>query len=244
MLDKVFDISLNMLSNNDLKDMLGFKSSKYFRKIIGKYLFFFDIKNLAFESKLYSTNQYPINLPFQYYQGYWQSEKYFTISNDVIKSDYKFDNIILDYKLNNLSDSLNYNSSVAVHIRCGDYVKSGHHGLLGIEYYHSAFKFISDRINNPKFFVFTDSYLHCSNLLKNLNLHFNITILAYMNNYPDYYSMYFMTLSKHNIIANSTFSWWSCWLNSGDNKLKIAPKQWFHSKKSEAGLIPIDWIMI
>lgn len=243
LISKIFDVSLNILSNSNLYDYLGFRSSKIFRKIYGKYLSqYFDMKNFLFESKFGLCEVLPAKLPFHYYQGYWQSERYFHSISNVIKSDFKFCNIKFDLRLNKLLDDLKNRPSVAVHIRCGDYVNNSYHGLLGVEYYHSAFNLILEKEHRPKFFIFTDNISYSRNLLRNFN--FEIEILDYMNNYPDHYSMYFMTLSKHNIIANSTFSWWSCWLNSGKNGFKIAPKQWFHLKAPPLDLIPADWIVL
>ena len=60
---------------------------------------------------------------------------------------------------------------------------------------------------------------------------------------PDYEEMYLMSLCKHNIIANSSFSWWGAWLNQNPNKIVIGPKQWLVNKSSEElDIMPKEWI--
>jgi hypothetical protein len=56
--------------------------------------------------------------------------------------------------------------------------------------------------------------------------------------------MQLMSLCRHHIIANSSFSWWGAWLNSRQDKIVIAPKNWFAHEASTADLVPVDWLRI
>ena len=53
-----------------------------------------------------------------------------------------------------------------------------------------------------------------------------------------------MSLCKHNIIANSSFSWWGAWLNVNNKKIVISPKKWFKKSETPSDLIPSSWIQI
>lgn len=56
--------------------------------------------------------------------------------------------------------------------------------------------------------------------------------------------MQLMSLCKHHVIANSSFSWWGAWLNANPEKTVIAPKNWFRNGNNDSDLIPDEWIRI
>ena len=97
-------------------------------------------------------------------------------------------------------------------------------------------------MKNLKFFVFSDDVVYSRLIFKGLS---NITYIE--NNIAEhsYLDMFLMSACKHNIIANSTFSWWAAWLNKNQNKVVIAPRKWFKSSKyTTTDLFPSDWILI
>ena len=90
-----------------------------------------------------------------------------------------------------------------------------------MEYYRSAV----DLIGKEKlFFIFSDDINWCKN-----NFDF-IENKFFIENNKDYEDLILMSLCSHNIIANSSFSWWGAWLNSNPNKIIISPKKWFGNK--------------
>ncbi|KKR46243.1 MAG: Glycosyl transferase family 11, partial [Parcubacteria group bacterium GW2011_GWC1_40_13] len=96
--------------------------------------------------------------------------------------------------------------------------------------------------NNPTFFVFSDEMDYVrKNLYFPENTHF-----VSNSNIKDYEELVLMSKCSHNIIANSSFSWWGAWLNQNPNKIVIAPKIWRADGKSIADYVPkeLNWIRI
>ena len=86
--------------------------------------------------------------------------------------------------------------------------------------------------------MFSDDIEWAHNNYKDIE---NIIFVAQNKSYED---MYLMSLCKHNIIANSSFSWWGAWLNENDNKIVIAPKKWFKNEKMKNSILPKSYIKI
>lgn len=178
-----------------------------------------------------------------YLSGDWQSEKYFEDIKDIIKKDFTLKNKISE-TTNDFIGKIEHTASISIHIRRGDYVKNSKtnsfHGTCPITYYEQAIKIIEEKISNPEFFIFSDDI---DWVKANLKIKYPITYVS-GNNIPDYEELILMSHCKHNIIANSTFSWWGAWLNSNPNKIVIAPEKWFNSDTDTRDLIPEGWIKI
>ncbi len=178
-----------------------------------------------------------------YFQGYWQSESYFKQIRPILLKE-------LTLK-NDFSDSANYYSqliesteiSVSIHVRRGDYVSNSEttafHGVCDLNYYKTAIAYIQSQFQNPTFFVFSDDKEYVKEVFGNQ------TNIIYVENIPfDCEEMLLMSNCEHNIIANSSFSWWGAWLNQHQNKLVIAPDKWFLNEEMQANsvhLIPCEW---
>lgn len=180
-----------------------------------------------------------------YLDGYWQNEKYFLdIREDLIK-EFTLKNEISDFAKKYLK-KINYLDSVSIHIRRGDYIANQHtnsvHGVCNIEYYKNAIEYINNIIKNPNYFIFSDDIVWCKE-----NFDFLKNKIFVDDTKSEFEDLELMKNCKHNIIANSTFSWWSAWLNNNDGKVIIAPKQWFSDSKmqeSSGDIIPKQWIRI
>lgn len=127
-----------------------------------------------------------------------------------------------------LAKELQSCNSVSIHVRKGnDYLKNKRSNrVCPIEYYKQATAYIRERVENPKFYLFTDN----SNWVKE-NLQEMDFILVDWNpgiGWGNHFDMQLMSLCKHNIIANSTYSWWGAFLNTNPNKIVISPKNWFN----------------
>jgi len=167
-----------------------------------------------------------------YLNGYWQSEKYFKNISDTIKNELRPTNEILE-KLNSKIKK----KSVSLHVRRTDYIDSnGFHPTQPIEYYNNALNIIG---NYNQILIFSDDISWCKNNLKYENS-------IFIENQTSIEDLWLMSLCEHNIIANSSFSWWGAWLNNNENKKVIAPKKWFgeHANLNTDNIIPDNWIKL
>lgn len=179
-----------------------------------------------------------------YLKGYFQSEKYFLPAKNIIRNDFTFKNNLVDHLAGFVSQLRNVNS-ISVHIRRGDFSNNteiaGYHGTLEINYYNAAIQLIKSNISDPVFYFFSDDINWVKENLPVPDasyISFNIT----KNHFED---LYLMSQCKHNIIANSSFSWWGAWLNTNPAKIVIAPEKWFNKgPKDTQDLIPTGWIKI
>jgi hypothetical protein len=183
-----------------------------------------------------------------YLKGYWQSEKYFEGISDVIRSDFAF-MAKVNAETEAVSRQILESNSISIHVRRGDYVTSetakAFHGFIGLQYYLDAIKIFAERFNDAKYYIFSDDSEWVKQyLLNNIN---DGTIVMHNKGADSWQDMYLMSLCKHNIIANSSFSWWGAWLNKNPEKVVIAPKNWFAKNEMNLqtiDLIPSKWIRI
>lgn len=176
-----------------------------------------------------------------YIVGDWQSEKYFNDISDLIKKEFVLKNQI-DKAHDELIQQIKSTDSISIHLRGGDYVvgkKSSFHGICSPEYYSKSISYIIKNVKFPHFFIFTDDINWAK---KHIKFPEPYTLVSNSKNKP-YEEIIFMSKCKHNIIANSTFSWWSAWLNNNPTKIVIAPKRWFANDKIDSSdIIPLSWI--
>lgn len=169
--------------------------------------------------------------------GYYQTEKYFIHVEHEIRELLTFNSTIQE-TANSLFPTVP-GSTISLHVRRGDYVTlSQYHPPCTPEYYISAAnEFIHD---NPYFIIFSDDIDYCHGLFGESE---NI---LYINNKDPFIDLCLMSMCDHNIIANSSFSWWAAWLNKNVNKKVIAPKKWFGSAYTHntADLYCKDWIIL
>ena len=165
-----------------------------------------------------------------YLVGFWQSEKYFYGISDLIKGDFSFpDAPENNYVAQVQNEIFKYQNSVSVHIRRGDYVKNKK-GLptkfenLTIDYYNKAIQLIRSKLDDVHFFFFSDEP---DDVIENFHNLKDATIIKHNQTVPNYLDMKLMSYCSHNIIANSSYSWWAAWLNGNSSKTVIAPKTWF-----------------
>ncbi|MFA6925326.1 MAG: alpha-1,2-fucosyltransferase [Bacteroidales bacterium] len=177
-----------------------------------------------------------------YMLGYWQSEKYFKDVENIIRKEFTFKNPPHG-KNEELSREIKSNNSVSIHIRRGDYInnpavhKDFH--ICDIDYYLRSIAYISKQITNPIFYVFSDDI---SWVKENLKMPYSMIFVDSNTSQNNFEDMRLMSLCKHNIVANSSFSWWSAWLNENKNKIIVAPKEWVRIKNYiTRDIVPEGW---
>lgn len=176
------------------------------------------------------------------YFGYWQNQRYFIDIEEEIKSSFQFKNELSE-KNETYLHSIRQSNSISVHIRRGDYI--GHEslgGLCSLEYYQNAIAIIQAKIESASFFIFSDDMEWCKN---NLLLPANTTFVEGNKGQNSYVDMQLMSNCKHNVIANSSFSWWGAWLNQNLEKIVIAPGKWINDDNyNDSDIIPKAWLKI
>lgn len=213
-----FNIKAEIATKEDLKKM-GIISNRILNRII----YLFDQRlHLRFNRKIITERESVfdpkiLSLPDNIYlQGYWQNEKYFKDVEDQIRQDFTFIKPVNKYS-QQLANLISESNSVSIHVRRGDFLKYNSSQILGMDYYNHAINKIKRRIKKPVFFVFSDDIQWCKDHLQIKNK------TIYIEKNPSYEDMRLMSLCKHNIIANSSFSSWGARLNKNKNKIVIGP---------------------
>ena len=177
--------------------------------------------------------------------GYLQSYKYFEHVQDEIRDLFTFDvNKIPNFLLEKV-EKIQNSESVSIHIRRGDYKKTEgayhFHGICGLEYYKNAISYFRQEFKEPMFYIFTDDIDWAKQNFQDDD----IIIVTSLGDYHSWIDMYLQSVCKHNIIANSSFSWWAAWLNKNQEKKVIAPKKWFFSEEIVLDdLYPKEWTIL
>lgn len=184
-----------------------------------------------------------INIKKWYIEWYFYTEKYFKKHENQIKKDFNFIKKISKKNIK-LLEKIRKTNSISIHIRRWDYIENKKtnqfHWVCSIDYYKKAIKYIEKRIDKPIFFIFSDDIDWCKK-----NLQINWIFVDWNTWDKSWEDMKLMSECKHNIIANSSFSWWGAWLNSNNKKIVISPKKWVNNKNiNTSDIIPNNWIKI
>lgn len=175
--------------------------------------------------------------PFLIYDGFWQSERYFKAYESDIRRLFSFDTTALNPQSAAFVSELRQGNTVSLHIRRGDYIEHPEfRDICSADYYRAAVEFICQQVANARIYVFTNDTAW-------VRQHINFVpyqLVDWNTQADSWQDMYLMTQCRHNIIANSSFSWWGAWLNSHRNKVVVAPRRWFNTL-SAAHTVPTDW---
>ncbi|MDB5228745.1 MAG: alpha,2-fucosyltransferase [Bacteroidota bacterium] len=200
-------------------------------------------KNKKYKFDEYGFDENLLELRGNFYiRGYFQSEKYFRGINDIIRRELTIKEEFIP-KDTQLIEQIKNTNSIAIHIRRGDYIRNlssmEAHGLCSKDYYAKSIEFMKREVGEDvHFYLFTDDEAWVKNEMK---WNINSTLISGKTTVEDFY---LMNLCKHNIIANSTFSWWAAWLNNHPAKKVIAPKHWTNNLQTEfIELVPKNWII-
>ncbi len=177
-----------------------------------------------------------------YLDGVWANERYFTDIKDLIREDFQLKNPS-DEANTELCQMIESVNSVAVHVRRGDYVSNQvtnrYHGLCSLEYYAFAIASLADKVKDPHFFLFSDDPQWVKD---NIKVNAPAVYVSHNTTGKGYEDLKLMKSCKHNIIANSSFSWWAAWLNSNPDKIIFAPLKWANNHEANSkNNLPAKW---
>lgn len=162
-----------------------------------------------------------------YLDGYWQSEKYFKDIRSQLLHEISFPEASRR-RNQELAFLMENEVSVSVHVRKGDYLKGKNKetfgGVCTDTYYRKAIAYFIKKYPVVHFYFFSNA----PEYFKGIHLNSNMTVVDWNYGAESYWDMYLMSKCHHNIIANSTFSWWGAWLNQHKEKEVVAPKYWFN----------------
>lgn len=233
-LSRVFDLNLPEATANQVlacREDLHRIVDRVRRKIFGKRVRVFteiDTGSLAYKPEVFDFKRGLID-------GYWQSEKYFLPIADVIRNDFTFPEASGCNKA--LAKEMSENKSISIHVRRGDYL--GGFPVMDESYYNPAMAYFTEKYDDVHFYVFSNDIDWCREHLKAEK----ITFVDWNTGKDSPFDMWLMTQCKHNIIANSSFSWWGAWLNQNEGKEVIAPKTWFYHAETP-DVYCKDWMVV
>lgn len=179
-----------------------------------------------------------------YLIGFWQSEKYFSNMEQILRKEFRFSKQPSGLNAE-IADKICQNNAVFLHIRRGDYVShpdvAKFNGTCDQAYYERALSIVADKVSEPILYVFSDEPEWVRQ-----NMHFPFPSTIIDHNGPDdaHEDLRLMSLCRHAIIANSTFSWWGAWLIDSEDKVVVAPRKWFADPNIDTSdVIPDRWIL-
>lgn len=202
------------------------------------------------EKSPFSYNQELLNLRHRniWLSGNWSFFSYFDNIKDQLREEIQPKSINNENRL--FLDEIVNTNSVSMHIRRGDYSSNNLFCILDQAYYLEAISKVRERVDNPIFYIFSDDI----DFVKKSFQGENFRIVDINQGADSYMDLYLMSKCQHNIVANSTFSWWAAYLNANVSKMIIAPKKWYQEDNtyyienkdivSEGKFYPQEWIIL
>jgi hypothetical protein len=242
-----FSISAEIASKSDIEILKGLKPSfndRILYKLKGQKIPYYKLPFIKEQSFIYDVNFKFFRKKNIYLEGYWQSEYYFKTIRSFLITELSVGSKNFSQQGQRFRTQIESDpNSVSIHVRRGDYVSNSEttdfHGLCDIQYYKRAIQKIILEIPNPTFYIFSDDKDYVKEIFQEKK---NVVFIEHIP--VDYEELLLMSYCKHNIIANSSFSWWGAWLNSNIHKIVIAPIRWFANtdmQQKVSDLLPIDW---
>ena len=176
------------------------------------------------------------------YEGWFQSHRYFEGIEDLLRKKFSFKGEILP-KSQSLLKKIKSTNSICLNVRRTDFLKVDNLNTTDLSYFLKAASEMIKQVKQPEFFIFSDDVEWCE---KNIKLEKPVHIVDHKHKGEKFGNyMQLMIACKHYIIPNSSFAWWSVWLNSSPEKIVIAPKNWFNNPEIDTtDLIFQKWILL
>ena len=243
LLSDVFDLPLNHAENFEISALLNIgnhKSDRLRRSVLQSHSLLLE------EADDYAYDDRFLNTKSGYFTGWFQNSRYFEGIENTIRFHFRFKNIPEDNSAAcHMEQKIIHDPfAVSVHFRFGDYLSRGnvlrYGGFCTDEYYLEALKTVFSGVGKTKLslYVFSDDLSRsrqwyeqhedfmnqcCSNV-------FFVDVCTEKDSWID---MYLMSLCHHNIIANSTFSWWAAYLNQNPDRIAVSPAWWFRKNNKD-----------
>lgn len=220
---------------------------KLFSKKVGFWLryHYYRLKNKNQGNLVYEddTKKYDIDVDLfkehTILKGHWQCLKYVDEVKDIFRNNLNLD-LLSTYKDEGILDRIRNTDSVSIHIRRGDYLKEAQYLVIkDFDYYKRAISLIKRKVPDAFFYVFSDDMPWAKENIKEEN----VVYVDYNVGKDSFKDMLLMSQCRHNIIANSTFSWWGAYLNSNPSKIVVCPDHWLINELT-ADRVPNDWIKL
>lgn len=183
-----------------------------------------------------------------YFQSYKYFDEYYANIKKLLMIDEQKNEVFKLYKDNYFSHATKICS---IHFRIGDYkYLQDFHPILPFEYYDVAMEKLSNiEIISRVIYFYQECDKQDVELIidKIKSKYPHVEFIGIDHNIPDWKQMLLMSCCHHNIIANSTFSWWGAYLNSTPGKVVLYPRLWTGPKSKDInrdGLFPSQWIMV
>ena len=230
-----FAIQAEIAAENEIINLKG-RSNVLFsalRKagLVKRKTYFKEKRSSYFDASVFKNN-------FVYLDGYWQNELYFSAIRELLLVELSPHCSRIDSSCSYL-ESIKENNSVSLHVRRGDYLNLKNINVLDVGYYKKAVEYVRKIVEKPTFFIFSDDLEWCK---KSLGFLDDCIYVDYTQ--TEIEDLKLMSFCRHNIIANSSFSWWGAWLNKNPNKTVIAPKGWLINDPGSSNVILSDWVKL
>ena len=245
-LDRVFGIERKQAKYQDVVKLAGIYPKEFpHGKIFSKLMKISNVLHGPKESYikpddtcLYYKEVFELNpLKSYLFEGRWTDEKYFSSVQEEVKKSFTFQPELSEQN-QKYKERMEETNSVSIHIRRGDFAANGFY-LLPVAYYQDALKEIKKKEKNLELFIFTDDV---ELVKKEFYFEDPFTIVEGNTGNDSYVDMQLMASCKHNIIANSTFSFWGAFLNDNPDKIVVAPSRF--NKLHEAGFYCREWTIL
>ncbi len=179
-----------------------------------------------------------------YLQGYFQNIFYTDPIIDDLKKDFSLKSPISSDRTLSLLDEIKNSNSIMLNVRRTDFVNNSFHGTMDVNYYEKAISIINEKVDNPKYFIFSDDIDWCKENLSSIQNSFIVDHSYKGDRFGEYLEL--MKNCKHFIIPNSSFAWWSAYLCDNKDKLVIAPQKWILDENIPVDVISekLNWIKI
>lgn len=244
-LHRIFDIEAQVASRNETHQVLGWRAfDPLRRKLFHQRFLRFRGASLFVDSL--SNQRYDFaDMPDScYLMGNWQSERYFAQVADTIRTDFAYRAMPMGRNAE-LVELISNTTAVSLHVRRGDIAANpaslAVHGLCSLDYYRKAIEYVTAKLVNPEFVIFSDDMAW---VRENLHVAYPCHYVDHNKGPESYNDMRLMSRCHHHIIANSSFSWWGAWLNPSQKKIVVAPQRWFAANYDSSEIVPSSWTQI